>query len=388
LKLYARIKRTPEDFIVEEIPSVEPTDTGRFLLLELRKRNVSTLEALRVFSRFKKIPLKEIGFSGLKDKFAVTTQYLTVPESYDIGEACFSWRGRWVEVSSLDPLKQDGFCIKVIGRTRKPLEIGELKGNRFTITIRNFEKNLRGKFYRNLEIVKKYGFPNYFGEQRFGSVKSRDDFVLRYMLRGDFEGALRSYFFGKSSIDFWGDWRKLYKTLSPTLEEYEKDLIKGLMRGLPPEKAFKILPKNVRLMFNFAYQSFLWNETLRFYIEARYPFVRIPFINNWKLSYYLKVHDVDYLRELEIPYTGKQYPPRDSLLKKALSRVFKVYGVKDEWFDREVGGMIVMTDGLRKAAVFPEELKILSKDKRSLKMTFTLPPGSYATILLRFLLKG
>ena len=389
MKLYNKIKRKPEDFIVEEVPLLEPQEEGKFRLLKLVKSNVSTLEALRVFSRFTKIPLKEIGFAGLKDKFAVTTQYLTIPVDYSVGKVCFKpVRNRWTEVSHVEIGKEMGFCVEPVGFVDRPLGLGDLKGNRFTITIREFEKNLRERFYRNLEIAKKYGFPNYFGEQRFGSVKSRDDFVLRYILKGDFDGALRSYFFGKSSVDFWGDWKKLYRTLSPALEEYEKDLIRGLMRGLPPEKAFRILPKNVRLMFNFAFQSFLWNEYLREYIEAKYPFVRVPFTNNWKLSYYLEVSDFDYLRELEVPYTGHRYLPEDEILRKAIHKVQKKYGIKREWFDKEVAGMVVMTDGLRKAVVFPENFKVLEKTKRRMKITFTLPSGAYATVLLRFLLKA
>ena len=389
MKLYSRIKTRPEDFVVEEVPLLEPKEEGNYQLVKLKKRDVSTLEALRVLSRLEKVPLKKIGFAGLKDRYAITTQYLTIPEDFPLERACYRIvKNRWVKTEELDFDREAGFCVEPLGKVNRPLTLGDLKGNRFTIVIRNFEKNLREKFYRNYEVVKRYGFPNYFGEQRFGSVKSRDDFVLRYLLKGDFDGALRSYFFGKSQIDFWGDWRRLYKTLSPALEEYEKDLIRGLMRGLTAEKAFRILPKNVRLMFNFAFQSFLWNEVLREYIEAKYPFVRVPFINNWKLSYYTEVHDIDYLKELRIPYTGREFKVEDKVLKRAMERVFRRYGIKEEWFDREVGGMVVMTDGLRRAAVFPEGFKILEKSKRHMKLTFTLPPGSYATVLLRFLLKG
>jgi len=387
MKLYSRIKTKPEDFVVEELPNLTPGDEGKFWFLKLKKRDTSTLEALRVISRFLKVPLKKIGFAGLKDRYAVTTQYLTVPVEFEVRNAAFAYDGRWKEVPSFD-FKGMGFTVEVVGKVNRPLTLGDLKGNRFTVTVRNFEKNLRERFYRNYEVVKRFGFPNYFGEQRFGSVKSRDDFVLRYLLRGDFDGALRSYFFGKSSVDFWGDWRRLYKTLSPALEEYEKDLIRGLMRGLTPEKAFRILPKNVRLMFNFAFQSFLWNECLRLYVEEKYPFVRVPFINNWKLSYYLEVDDWERLKELQLPYTGREYPPEDEVLKRVMEKVFRRYGVKEEWFNAEVGGMVVMTDGLRRAVVEPEGFKVLEKTKRSMKLTFTLPPGSYATVLLRFLLKG
>ncbi|MEO2067930.1 MAG: tRNA pseudouridine(13) synthase TruD [Desulfurobacteriaceae bacterium] len=388
MKLYTRIKREPKDFIVEEIPILSPQESGNYWFIKLKKSNVSTLEALRIISRFLKVPLRKVGFAGLKDRYAITKQYLTIPCEFEVENKCFKFvKNRFVECSSVNFEKEMGFCIEILGKVNRPLTLGDLKGNRFTLTVRNFEKNLRERFYRNLEIAKRFGFPNYFGEQRFGSVKSRDDFVLRYILRGDYDSALRSYFFGKSSVDYWGDWRRLYKTLSPALEEYEKDLIRGLMRGLTPEKAFRILPKNVRLMFNFAFQSFLWNETLREYIEAKYPFERVPFINNWKLSYYLHVHDIEYLKELQIPYTGKEHKIKDPVLKKAINKVFKKYEVKEEWFDKEAGGMIVMTDGLRKAIVYPKDFKVLEKTKRTIKIRFSLPSGAYATVLMRFLLK-
>jgi len=66
LKLYSRIKTRPEDFIVEEVSTLEPKEEGKYHFIELKKRDVSTLEALRVISRFLKIPLKEIGFAALR----------------------------------------------------------------------------------------------------------------------------------------------------------------------------------------------------------------------------------------------------------------------------------------------------------------------------------
>jgi len=388
MKLYQRIKTKPEDFVVEEVPAIEIGNEGKFNVYVLKKSNVSTIEAIRLIAKFTKIPLKEIGFAGLKDKFAVTTQYLTIPESYNLEDFCVKLTEKgWTKAENLQHGNETGFCVKRIGKSKIPLSIGDLKGNKFTVVIRNLEKELRERFYKNLEIVKNFGMPNYFGEQRFGSVKGRDDFVMRYILKGDYEGALKSYFLGKGNIEFWGDWRKLYRTLSPKLEEYEKDLIKGLMRGLSPEKAFRILPKNVRLMFNFAFQSFLWNEYLREYIEEKYLFKRIRFINDWKLSFFLDVYDPDYLSQLEIPFTAHEHHPQDYLLRKVISKVQRRYGIRREWFDKEVAGIKVMTDGLRKAVVSPQNFKIVEKTKEKITVKFYLPAGSYATILLRFLLK-
>ncbi|SNR61426.1 tRNA pseudouridine(13) synthase TruD [Desulfurobacterium atlanticum] len=385
MKLYAHIKKYPEDFVVEEIPDIEVKSSGKFDVYKLEKRNVSTLESVRLISRFLKIPLKSIGFAGLKDKYAVTTQFITVPSGSLEDRFGFVHENGWRRTESFNKGKTCFFLEKV-GKTDEPLSLGKIKGNRFTVKIRNFEKNMRERFYRNLQIVKLFGFANYFGEQRFGSVKSRDDFVLKYLLKGDFETALKVYFLGKEKISFITSWRDIYKTLKPALEEYEKDMIKGLLRGLSAEKAFRILPKNVRLMFNFAFQSFLWNEILALYIKERYPYVQIPFVNNWKLNFYLEVDDLNYLKNLEIPYTGKVYNVKDRLLKRIMEKVFRLRGVEKEFFDREVAGMKVLTDGIRKAVVFPEDFRIVSKTKKDVVLQFKLPPGSYATILLRKLL--
>jgi tRNA pseudouridine13 synthase len=140
-------------------------------------------------------------------------------------------------------------------------------------------------------------------------------------------------------------------------------------------------------MFNFAFQSFLWNEYLREYIEEKYLFKRIRFINDWKLSFFLDVYDPDYLSQLEIPFTAHEHHPQDYLLRKVISKVQRRYGIRREWFDKEVAGIKVMTDGLRKAVVSPQNFKIVEKTKEKITVKFYLPAGSYATILLRFLLK-
>ncbi|WP_457570051.1 tRNA pseudouridine(13) synthase TruD [Desulfurobacterium sp.] len=384
MKLYSHIKKTPEDFIVEELPRLEITDDGKYDVFLLQKRNTSTLEAVRIISKLLKIPLKVIGFAGLKDKYAVTTQYITLPSgSISEKEIHFVNNGRW-QIG-----KERGnsfFKIKFVGRTNRPLSLGEIQGNKFTIKVRNFEKSMREKFYRNLQTVKLYGFPNYFGEQRFGSVKSRDDFVLRYLLKGNFEKALKVYFLGKEKIDIVTSWQDIYKILKPTLEEYEKDLLKGLIRGLPAEKAFRILPKNIRIMFNFAFQSYLFNRFLGEYIKHKYPHVQIPFINNWKLYFYTEVRDFDRLKNLKIPYTGQEFPPEDPLLRKIIRRVFKEEKIDPATFNAEIAGIKVMTDGERKAIVIPKNFKIISKTKKDITLEFILPPGAYATILLRNLL--
>jgi tRNA pseudouridine13 synthase len=388
MSLEKYIKKHPSDFVVEEVIPLKPQEKGDYRLYRLKKSNLSTLQVIRYLSSIWKIKPSQIGFAGLKDKFAVTTQYITVPEAVKpVEKACYLYHGgRWIKSDGVNFENQTGFCIELLGFASDFIKLGDNLGNRFIIKIYHLDKDKKKIFYRNLETIKKIGCGNYFGEQRFGSVKGRNDFIFLYLLKGDTEKALKLYFSIKGDLKNWGKWDKLYRDLKGKLEQYEKDLILGLKRGLPPEKAVRILPKNIRLMFNFAFQSYLWNEYLRKYIEKKYPFKRVPFIHNWKLSFYTDVYDIEYLRKLKIPYTGKDFPPEDPLLKKIIQETLQEYKITEDLFGKETAGIKVLTDGLRNAVFFPEEFRIVQKTKNTLTVKFFLPAGSYATILLRDLL--
>ncbi|SNZ11045.1 tRNA pseudouridine13 synthase [Persephonella hydrogeniphila] len=382
------IKRRPADFIVEEVLPFKPQEKGKYKLYELKKSNLSTLQVVRFIASLLKIKPSEIGFAGLKDKIAVTTQYITLPESVNFLEniSYLYHGGRWIKADKINFENQTGFSMKFTGFTQTPLSLGDNLGNRFIIKIDNIDKDRRKVFYSNLEVVKKFGCANYFGEQRFGSVKGRNDFIFLYLLKGNIEKAMKIYFSIKGNIKNWGKWEALYRDLKGKLEQYERDLILGLKRGLPPEKAVRILPKNIRLMFNFAFQSYMWNEYLRKYIEAKYPFKRVSFIHNWKLSFYTEVYDIEYLKNLQIPYTGKEFLIEDKTLKEIIKRTLEEHSITEDLFDKELIGIKVLTDGLRNAVFFPEEFKIVQKTKNTITVKFFLPAGSYATILLRNLL--
>ncbi|WP_457641527.1 tRNA pseudouridine(13) synthase TruD [Persephonella sp.] len=383
------IKKKPSDFVVDEVLNIKLEENGEFQIFKLKKSNVSTIQIVRFLSKLFHIKPSEIGFAGLKDKFAVTTQYISIPFHYNIPETvCYIQKaGKWEETKKKPDFERSpAFCLKRLGYTDKEISLGDNSGNLFSIKIYNLTKEKRENFYKNLEIVKKYGFPNYFGEQRFGSVKGRNDFIFLYLLKGKMEKALKIYFSVKGEVRNWGKWELLYRDLKGCLESYEKDLILGLKRGLSFEKAVRILPKNIRLMFNFAFQSFLWNEYLKKYIEKKYPFKRVPFIHSWKLSFYLNIDDLEYLKELNIPYTNTEYKTKDKLLENIIQGTLKEYEIKKEFFGKEIIGIKVLTDGIRKAIVFPEQIKITEKTKKSIRINFFLPAGSYATTFLRAIL--
>ena len=141
-----------EDFIVEEQP-IEFSNSGNFVVLEIKKQNCDTWELIDRLSKFLGIFSNEIGYAGLKDKRATTTQYITIPKKYS---------------KELKNFKSKKIEIKEICLHNKKLNIGDLEGNRFKINLHEVEKTYIFQIEKIIKLISKFGMPNYFGYQRFG----------------------------------------------------------------------------------------------------------------------------------------------------------------------------------------------------------------------------
>jgi tRNA pseudouridine13 synthase len=146
-----RIKQIPEDFEVEEIPAYEPSGSGDFLYLWIEKRDMGAEYFARQVARRLELPPGEVGTAGLKDRRAVTRQMVSVPAAVE---------GR------LEQLNGDGITLLRVGRHSNKLKPGHLHGNRFRILIRDAAGTER--LPPILEQVRRDGMPNYYGPQRFG----------------------------------------------------------------------------------------------------------------------------------------------------------------------------------------------------------------------------
>jgi tRNA pseudouridine13 synthase len=164
-----RIKQTPEDFEVEEIPAYEASGNGAFLYLWIEKRDMGAEYFERFIARRLGIPVGEVGTAGLKDRHAITRQYVSVPESV------------------ADRLAQlDGEGVRVLGVSRhgNKLRPGHLRGNRFRIRIREVIADAASHLEPIIARLRSEGLPNFYGPQRFG----RDGETARLglaMLRGE-----------------------------------------------------------------------------------------------------------------------------------------------------------------------------------------------------------
>lgn len=153
LRIRGELKQAPEDFVVEEIPLYEPSGDGEHLYLWIEKRDISAEYLLNHISRSLQVHRNDIGVAGLKDRRAVTRQWISLPAEAEGVLSEF-------ETENIRLLKQSFHTNK--------LKTGHLRGNRFEITLRTEQVNCFQIASAIAEKLNQIGIPNYFGDQRFG----------------------------------------------------------------------------------------------------------------------------------------------------------------------------------------------------------------------------
>jgi tRNA pseudouridine13 synthase len=142
-----------DDFIVQEIPLKDFSNKGNFFIMKIKKTDLSTWQLIEHISRVLEIDQNKIGYAGLKDKNATTTQYISIPMNKSRDFKLIQNRN----IKILETFQSD-----------RKIKIGDLKGNRFKIVLKNILSEELPVFYQALATIQKHGIPNYFGYQRFG----------------------------------------------------------------------------------------------------------------------------------------------------------------------------------------------------------------------------
>jgi tRNA pseudouridine13 synthase len=155
---HGRIKGSAEDFVVEEIAAYEPSGEGTHLFLRFEKKNLTTDAAVRIITKALGIEMRDVGIAGMKDKVAVTTQWVSVPapaKAADLEERAKA-------------LVLDNIRVFEAKRHGNKLKTGHLKGNRFDIVVRDVAADAVDAVLASMDRFGKEGVPNAFGVQRFG----------------------------------------------------------------------------------------------------------------------------------------------------------------------------------------------------------------------------
>ena len=166
------LRQSPEDFVVEEILGFEPEGEGEHVFLWIEKRGSNTQFVADKIAKFSGVAAKQVSFSGMKDRWAVTRQWFSVQLP---GMADPDWA----------LLNDEEITVLKSQRHLRKLRRGVHRGNRFRLTLREVDGDLDALKIRVAEIAKS-GVPNYFGEQRFGRGFSNMSSAVRW-----FEGAFK-----------------------------------------------------------------------------------------------------------------------------------------------------------------------------------------------------
>ncbi|MEZ6210675.1 MAG: tRNA pseudouridine(13) synthase TruD [Phycisphaerales bacterium] len=258
-----RLRARDEDFLVDEMPLYQPSGEGDFIYLFIEKQRLSTMDAVRVLADHFEVPESAVSFAGMKDKYAITRQHFSI-------EA----KGR--DIASIPSIRDERLRVLWADRHTNRLKLGHLKGNRFSIRIRDVAPTDVIRANRVIQQLRVRGVPNYFGEQRFGSrlnnhilaihdIKNEPRALLDALLLPNPETPDRS----DPARDRYAqaDYEGALRNLSPTAVA-EREALRALARGASAQQAVRSISKMQRRFWFTALQSAIFNRVLDRRIES------------------------------------------------------------------------------------------------------------------------
>ncbi|GDY02355.1 tRNA pseudouridine synthase D [Planctomycetota bacterium] len=381
-----RLKTVPADFRVRELLDFPSNPTGEHYVHLLRKEKLSTPEALSMLVRALDLDRSRIAYAGLKDRQAVTDQYISI-----VGRAC--------------ELERPGLRLKPVGRCSEPIKSRMSRGNAFTIVVRDLLPTEAAMLRRNMPSLQKTGFPNYFDDQRFGCLRHGQGFPMLQILRGEYEHALQQLVATpspraitgdvklKQSLQrYWGEWETCARfARGPVYEPMFAHLNArpGDFRG-----AIEFLPLRQRVIHAFAYQSFLWNRAVSRLLRGGVGSaqrLRISTLGGDFLAWkYLEPDREEKLLAMETPMYGPEGGGGSEPFRNAMIAEMEYAGLRrNDFLENTVPGMIWREEP-RAVLVKPEEMgdvriapDEMHEGRVMATLSFALPRGSYATMLLK-----
>ncbi|KUK04274.1 MAG: tRNA pseudouridine13 synthase [Methanosarcinales archaeon] len=390
------LKARCEDFVVRELYEPRLSDEGRYLLVEVEKTDWDTHQLVREIARRLHISYRRIGFAGTKDKRARTIQLMSI---YGV---------RWEDV---EPLRIRDVSLRFVGYSQRDVGLGDLAGNAFVIRVRDVSVSGE-ECEERLSLIHEQlqrlgGAPNFFGMQRFGTVRPITHEVGRLLVRGDVEGAVMCYIgmpFEQEPEDTRTARERLWEAYRSGLTadavrealrsfprhlRYERAMLDKLISGTA-EDAMRALPINLQRMFVHALQSYLFNrmlsERLRLGLSLREPQVgewvlvgeRAQRVDEGTLDMAARLVRHGRAR-VALPIVG--YDTDVEALPEYARRVLDDERIEPEMFSLPHLSELSPAGTLREVATsLPSRLCV---DDEGVVLHLTLPKGCYATVVLR-----
>jgi tRNA pseudouridine13 synthase len=378
-----KIKRRPEDFEVEELTRFTPS-SGPFALYTLTKRSIGTPEALEAVAQRWNFPRENISFGGLKDRHAQTTQWITIRGGLRRG------------------LKQTNLELKYMGQAPRPFGPKDIEGTRFRIVLRDYTRDGEKAATAALDELTRDPLPNYFDDQRFGSLGESGEFVGRAWCEGNYERAVWLALADENEHDRpedreekkilrekWGDWpackaalgRSHRRSIVTFLDDRPGDFKGALAR----------IHADMRGLYLSAFQSFLWNRVLAGVIKETCRTTYPVELKSGQVFFFRSLDDATRktLASTVIPLPSARARVEDPAMLARIGASLKEVGLdlktirirhpRENFFSRGERAATFRPAGLASEWSADE----LYPGRSKLALRFDLPRGSYATILVK-----
>lgn len=421
-----KIRQLLDDFVVEEFlfdgslaevspPSKisEPVGEGHYLICVLVKRKWDTFMAVRQVAHGLHISQKRIRFAGIKDTKALTAQHISLQN---------------VSARKVFDLKIKDITVYPLRFSRERMYSQLIKGNRFCITVRGIDHSplvIEEQTKVTIEEIQQVGgVPNFFGHQRFGTIRPNTHQIGKHLIRGDPEKAALAFLakpsiyehpqarVARQQLEDNMDFAEAYEKF-PRFLRYERFMLRHLTK-YPTDfvGAFRTLPRRLRKLFVQAYQSYLFNRFLSERMARDIP-LNTPQVGDYVIK--LDEHGIpteewsqateQNIKEMIVatkertfcvaaPLVGPNQPSSKGIQGEIEQMILEAENVTQMAF--KIPFMPeVRADGRVRAVLNPvwnPALKEVAEDKENegkqmMKISFTLNRGSYATVVLREFMK-
>lgn len=410
-----RLKKTPEDFVVQEIgldaliaplePTTEeyPDQAGKFTVFYLVKRNLDSIQAIRRLSRSMGVSYKRFSYAGIKDRRAVTSQRV-------------SFRG-----SPQDMIGREIPGVQILHphRTKQPIVPGALQGNRFTITIREVDLTAN-KAQTRVECIQKEiqsagGALNFYGPQRFGIIRPNTHLIGKQLILEKYKEAIQILLEGgvepreveDNSTQEANESNEDKSTEEMPYGLYERAVTHYLNKHPDDYKgAFQVIPKDLARLYVHAYQSYIFNKTISQRVIQGIS-LQEPTIGDYAKPIAGEIHTIR-------PVTKDMVSQITRAVKKGTHQiVIPIVGFDFERISFEGPMGNIITTILEKEQITPKQFRLkdlptlssrgtfrplmvnpanyhssfLKTKETAVQICFDLPKGSYASVILREFIK-
>jgi len=380
-------KETAEDFVVTEIPLYLPCGSGEHIYATVEKKALTTLEMIRRVARAVNVAERDVGYAGLKDARGVTRQTVSIPG---------------VSPEQVAAVDIPGVRILSAVRHNNKLRLGHLAGNSFRIRLREVKEAALQSAQAVLAIISSRGLPNYFGSQRYGALGNSATIGIK-LLQGDPEGAVRALLGNPEEI---GDarWRSGVQAfhngdlaaaaeLLPPHCRTEKEIVKSLLRRPEGwEGAVKSIHPRIINLYLSAAQSFLFDRTVAARIETLDRIgsgdIACKHANGACFLVTDAAEATARAASFEISATGPMFG-RKMLVPAGDTAALEENVLAQAGLSRDIfnGTGRFRLDGERRPLRVPLQNGTVTMDNDALVLEFMLPKGSYATSVLREIMK-